>query len=67
MAMMVPTDAAGAVVTGETHSRARSLGMVAQEFLARNDLYTFFASLDDLIKSGYTATNVNDLMLLCGL
>jgi glycerate 2-kinase len=58
------TGAAGAVVTGETLARARSLGLDARDFLRRNDSYTFFASLDDLIVTGPTGTNVNDLVLL---
>ncbi|MEJ5313787.1 MULTISPECIES: glycerate kinase [Anaerolinea] len=59
-----PTDAAGAVVNGETLSRARSLGMNPAEFLRRNDAYAFFQPLGDLIKIGPTRTNVNDLALV---
>jgi hydroxypyruvate reductase len=62
-----PTDAAGAVVNGETSQRAEALGMSAAEYLARNDAYPFFDRLGDLLKPGYTGTNVNDLILLCGL
>ena len=62
-----PTDAAGAVVTGETAARARAAGLVASHHLARNDSYTFFSALDDLLKPGYTGTNVNDLVFLFGL
>jgi hydroxypyruvate reductase len=58
-----PTDAAGAVVTGETAQRARMLGMDAAGFLSRNDAYSYFAKLDDLIKTGPSGTNVNDLVL----
>lgn len=58
-----PTDAAGAVVTGETAQRAKHLGMDAIDFLSRNDAYSFFAKLDDLIKTGPSGTNVNDLVL----
>jgi glycerate 2-kinase len=56
-----PTDAAGAVVTGETLSRARALGLDPHAFLARNDAYNFFQPLGDLLKPGPTGTNVNDL------
>jgi hydroxypyruvate reductase len=59
-----PTDAAGAVVNGETLSRARSRGMNPAEFLQRNDAYAFFQPLGDLIKTGPTRTNVNDLALV---
>ncbi len=59
-----PTDAAGAVVTGETLGRAHGLGLDPDDFLARNDAYTFFETLGDLIKTGPTNTNVNDLVFL---
>jgi glycerate 2-kinase len=58
-----PTDAAGAVVTGESARRADMLGMDASDHLSRNDAYSFFAKLDDLIKTGPSGTNVNDLVL----
>jgi glycerate 2-kinase len=58
------TGAAGAVVTGDTFRRASELGMDPQEFLERNDSYTFFAALDDLLVPGPTGTNVNDLVFL---
>jgi hydroxypyruvate reductase len=61
-----PTDAAGAVATGESAQRAESLGMRAADFLSRNDAYPFFERLGDLIKTGPSGTNVNDLMLLFG-
>ncbi len=59
-----PTDAAGAVVTGETLSKARTLGLDAADFLRRNDSYHFFEPLDALIRIGPTGTNVNDLNFL---
>jgi glycerate 2-kinase len=59
-----PTDAAGAVVTGETFRRAHEWGVNPSDFLARNDSYTFFESLGDLLKPGSTGTNVNDLTFL---
>ncbi len=62
-----PTDAAGAVVTGETCSRAADIGMVAGDYLRRHDAYPFFAALGDLLQTGCTGTNVNDLMVLFGL
>ena len=60
-----PTDAAGAVVTGETAQRAESLGLDAAGSLSRNDAYPFFDALGDLLKTGPTGTNVNDLIFLC--
>jgi glycerate 2-kinase len=59
-----PTDAAGAVVTGETLQRAQEIGLNPLEYLSNNDSYHFFERLDDLIKTGPTQTNVNDLVLI---
>jgi glycerate 2-kinase len=56
-----PTDAAGAVVTGDTLLRAQSAGMSPEAFLDNNDAYPFFKNLDDLLRPGSTGTNVNDL------
>jgi glycerate 2-kinase len=58
-----PTDAAGAVVDGSTLERARARGLDAGAALAANDTYPFFAALGDLIVTGPTQTNVNDLWL----
>ncbi len=58
-----PTDAAGAIVDGQTISKARELGLDPLDFLARNDAYHFFEATGDLLKSGPTNTNVNDLTL----
>ena len=58
-----PTDAAGAVVTGKSAHRAESLGMSAADYLSRNDAYTFFDNLNDLIRIGPSGTNVNDLVI----
>ena len=62
-----PTDAAGAVVTGESAQRAATLGLNAAGSLSRNDAYPFFQALGDLLKTGPTGTNVNDLVFLCAL
>jgi glycerate 2-kinase len=59
-----PTDTAGAVVTGETYRQAAGMSLHPDNFLCRNDSYTFFAELDDLLKPGPTGTNVNDLVFL---
>ncbi len=59
-----PTDAAGAFVDGTTLDRARALGLDAARYLADNDSYTFFDRLGDLIRTGPTNTNVNDLYVL---
>jgi glycerate 2-kinase len=59
-----PTDAAGAIVTGETLERARQMCMEPTDFLSRNDSYHFFERLGDLLKPGPTLTNVNDLSFI---
>ncbi len=59
-----PTDAAGALVSGETVSRARALGLDPQAALAANDSYALFDVLGDLIHTGPTGTNVNDLLFI---
>lgn len=59
-----PTDAAGAIVTGKTGERARDIGLTIVEYRNKNDSYHFFESLNALIKTGSTGTNVNDLNFL---
>ena len=59
-----PTDAAGAIVDGETLPRARTLGLDAWAALEANDSYAFFEALGDLIITGPTGTNVNDLLFI---
>lgn len=59
-----PTDAAGAVVDGETVRRAARKGIDARRALAENDAYSFFDTLGDLIRTGPTRTHLNDLYLL---
>ncbi|HEX9017299.1 MAG TPA: glycerate kinase [Chloroflexota bacterium] len=56
-----PTDATGAIAEGSTVARAREAGLDPADFLARNDAYHFFEVLGDLVKTGPTNTNVNDL------
>ena len=56
-----PTDASGALADGQTVSRARDIGLDPWTYLSRNDAYRFFAPLGDLLMTGPTNTNVNDL------
>ncbi len=58
------TDAAGAIATGETAGRAKTLGLDAAEHLRENNAYPFFHALGDLVKTGPTGTNVMDVHLL---
>lgn len=56
-----PTDAAGAIAEGSTLRRAREKKLLARDYLANNDSYHFFEQLGDLLITGPTNTNVNDL------
>jgi glycerate 2-kinase len=62
-----PTDAAGAVVTGETWQRAQEAGLHPPGYLNNNDSYHFFKQLGDGLHPGSTGTNVNDLTFLFAL
>lgn len=59
-----PTDAAGAVVDGDTRARAEVLGLDAASHLMENDSHPYFEALDDLVRTGPTGTNVRDLAVL---
>lgn len=59
-----PTDAAGAIADNTTLQRAKALGLDAHAFLENNDAYHFFRALNDLVITGPTNTNVNDLMIV---
>jgi len=59
-----PTDAAGALVDGNTISRSEELKLDAKQYQKNNDSYTFFSEIGDLIFTGPTGTNVNDLSIL---
>ena len=54
-------DAAGALVTPDTLARARAAGLDARALLAGHDSYTLFEALGDLVRTGPTLTNVNDI------
>jgi len=57
-------DNAGALVTPDTLARARAQGLSLREHLERNDAWTFFDQLGDLVVTGPTFTNVNDFRAL---
>ena len=59
-----PTDAAGAVVNGETIERARDLGLDPAKYLENNDSYNFFREMGSLIITGPTGTNVMDIQIV---
>ncbi len=54
-------DAAGAIVTPDSMARARAQGLDPAALLAAHDSYALFLALDDLVRTGPTLTNVNDI------
>ena len=54
-------DNAGAWLTPDSCARAAALGLDAGHYLADNDAYGYFAALGQLLITGPTRTNVNDL------
>jgi len=61
-----PTDAAGGIVDGGTVSRMKAAGVLPETHLQLNDSYHALKASDDLIMTGATGTNVNDVsVILC--
>ena len=54
-------DAAGAVIAPDTLARARAAGLDPRGVLAAHDSYGLFDALGDLVRTGPTLTNVNDV------
>ena len=65
-----PTDAAGAIVNGDTAALARRFDIDAVEYIANNDSYSFFRQLDaasgerNHLVTGPTGTNVMDMQIV---
>jgi glycerate 2-kinase len=59
-----PTDAAGAFADEGTVARGHAAGLDAREALRRNDTHPFLHAAGDLIVTGPTGTNVNDIVLV---
>jgi glycerate 2-kinase len=59
-----PTDAAGAIVDGNTCFKARAMGLSPEQYLASNDSYAFFKATGDLFITGPTKTNVMDIQIM---
>ena len=57
-------DNAGAIIKPDTLERAQMAGTSPQDALENNDSYGFFESIDDLVISGPTFTNVNDFRVI---
>ncbi len=59
-----PTDAAGAIVDGETIKKAKAIELNPKEYLENNDSYNFFNKIDGLFVTGPTGTNVMDIQII---
>ncbi len=58
------TDAAGAIVDGETAARARRRGLDPEAHLADNDSHPLLRATGDLLVTGPTGTNVGDIWMV---
>lgn len=58
------TDPAGAVIDHNTFAKMKSLGLDPQAYLDNNDATTFFTATGDLVLTGPTLTNVNDVRVI---
>ncbi len=58
------TDPAGAVIDQVTFAKMKSLGLEPAAYLANNDATTFFTATGDLLLTGPTLTNVNDVRVI---
>lgn len=59
-----PTDAAGGMVDGATVNRMRASNILPEVYLDNNDSYNALMASGDLVITGSTGTNVNDLIVL---
>ena len=60
-----PTDAAGSIADSKSLLRAEKFGLNNEKMLNNNDSYSFFSKIGDLIITGPTGSNVNDIALVC--
>jgi len=58
------SDPAGALIDAATFAKMKSLGLDPQAYLANNDATGFFAQTGDLLLTGPTLTNVNDVRVI---
>jgi glycerate 2-kinase len=58
------TDPAGALIDATTFAKMRSQGLDPRAYLANNDATGFFAATGDLLQTGPTLTNVNDVRVI---
>ncbi len=57
-------DNAGGYISGSSLERAADLGLDPGILLAANDTYSFFDALGDLVITGPTRTNINDIRII---
>jgi glycerate 2-kinase len=57
-----PTDACGGLVDSSTVDRGRAVGLDAAAHLTSNNAYPLLEAAGDLLRTGPTQTNVNDLI-----
>jgi hydroxypyruvate reductase len=58
------TDPAGAIIDCQTFAKMQSLGIDPAAYLDNNDATAFFAATGDLLLTGPTLTNVNDVRVI---
>jgi hydroxypyruvate reductase len=58
------SDPAGALIDATTFAKMKAQGLDPRAYLANNDATTFFAATGDLLQTGPTLTNVNDVRVI---
>ena len=59
-----PTDPAGAILDQRSFAKIRELGLDPKAYLDNNDATAFFTATGDLLNTGPTLTNVNDIRII---
>ena len=59
-----PTDAAGAVIDGYSYGNYHDLGYLPEDYLDNNNSYELLKACGDLLVTGPTGTNVNDVTVV---
>ncbi len=59
-----PTDSAGGIGDGSTVARGKAKGLDAEEYLRGHNAYPYLAEVNDLLLTGPTQTNVNDIVFV---
>ncbi|KKT86499.1 MAG: hypothetical protein UX26_C0005G0008 [Parcubacteria group bacterium GW2011_GWC1_45_9] len=57
------TEFAGAIADKQSRQKAKTLGLSAKKYLKNNDSFTFFKKTGDYLETGFTGTNVSDLIV----